>query len=334
MPRAWVINEYSGYEGLSLEDFDAEEPGPGEIRLKVEAFALNWGDMDLMHDRYSFSFTRFPARIGMEAAGIVDAVGADVVGIEVGDRYCTLPYFYVDRGASAESVVIDAKYVTKAPDGLTAVESASIWMQYMTAYFPIVEISGVGAGTNVLVTAATSTAGTAALEIGRSQGATMIGTTRFDYNRDYLMEAGADHVIVTGKDGSNLSDELRDATGGKGVDVIFDSVGAGLIQEYSAAMALNARIYFYGALDSKFPDLPLVPMWQSNAVFHPYSLFHYVQDSATCVKGTKYVYEALKSGGIAPRIDRVYPMEEYREAWEYLKEPRKTHGKVVIETGI
>jgi len=332
MPRAWVIHDYSGYQGLSLEEFGPETPGAGEIRLRIEAFALNWGDMDLMHDRYSFSFPEFPARIGMEATGIVDSIGSNVSGIEPGDRYCTLPHFYYNRGASAESVVIDARYVTKAPAGLSAVESASIWMQYMTAYFPIVELSDAGPGTNILVTAATSTAGTAALEIGRTRGAIMIGTTRFDYNREFLEQAGADHVIVSGS--GDIANELREITSGKGIDVAFDSVGAGMIKQYGPALARDARIYFYGFLDEQFPDLPIVDMFQANAVFHPYSLFHYVEDPAMCAKGKAFIYDALLSGDIAPRIDRVYPMESYRDAWEYLKRPRKKHGKVVVETGL
>ncbi len=334
MPRAWVIHGYDGYQGLSLENFSKEVPGPGEIRLKVEAFALNWGDMDLMLDCYSFSFPHFPARIGMEAAGIVDAIGPDVEGIEMGERFCTLPYFYYNRGASTESLVIDARYVTKAPLSLSAIESASIWMQYMTAYFPLVELSAAEPGRNFLVTAATSTAGTAALEIGRLYGATMIGTTRFDYNRDYLRKAGADHVIVTGDDNSDLSDKLLDLTNGKGIDAAFDPVGAGLIKQYGPALAKNSRIYFYGTLDATFPELPIIDMFQANAVFHPYSLFNYVENATMCTKGKSFVYKAIQSGDIKPRIDRVYPMEAYRDAWNYLQSPREAHGKVVIETGL
>ena len=176
-------------------------PGPGEVRLRVEAFALNWGDMDLMHDRYSFSFSAFPACIGMEAAGIVDAVGPGVTGIEPGTRMCTLPYFYDRRGASSEQLVIDQRYVTPAPAGLSAVENASVWMMYMTAYFPLVEILRALPGMKILVTAGTGTAGTAALEIGRHFGATMIATTRFERNRKFLEDVGADHVFVQGSRG-------------------------------------------------------------------------------------------------------------------------------------
>jgi len=332
MPRAWRIHDYSGYPGLKLEQEPLEEPGAGEVRLRVEAFALNWGDMDLMKDNYSFSFPRFPARVGIESAGIIDAVGPGVDGLAIGDRVSSLPYFYDNRGASTESLVIDARYVAKAPPNLTAVECASIWMQYLTAYFPLAEVSKVGPGSHVLVTAATSTSGAAALEIGRVLGATMIGTTRFAENEDYLRKLGADHVVVTGRD--DLAGRLREITGGKGVDMAFDPVGAGLISHYSPMLARNARIYFYGTLDAVWPPLPFVDMWQKNAVFHPYSVFNYVEDEAMLAKGRAAVYAMLEDGRIRPQIDRVYPMEGYIEAFEYMSQPRATHGKVVIETGL
>ena len=330
--RAWVIYGYDGYKGLSLEEFDKPEPGPGEARLRVEAFALNWGDMDLMRDRYSFSFREFPALVGIEAAGIVDAVGPDVEGIDIGRRYCSLPYFYYNRGMSTEYAIIDARYITPAPDGMSAVESSSIWMQYMTAYFPIVEISRAKPGTCILATAATSTAGSSALEIGKQQGATMIGTTRFAYNEAYLRKMGASHVFVD--DGSDLAEYLCSITGGTGIDAAFDPVGGGMISRYSPALAKESRIFFYGSLDGNFPDLPMVDMFQANAVFHPYSLCNYVENQEMCRKGKDFIYEALDAGWMAPRIDRVYPMESYRDAWEYLRAPRKDHGKVVVQTGL
>ncbi len=332
MPRAWVIHGSTGYEGLSLVEMDEEEPGPGEIRLRVKAFALNWGDMNLMRGRYSFSFSSFPARIGIEAAGVVDAVGPDVAGIEPGMRMCTLPYFYDKRGVSTESVVIDHRYVTPAPEGLNAVESASIWMQYMTAYFPVVELTRAAPGKAILASAGTGTAGTAALEIGRHFGANMITTTRFEYNRDFLEEVGANHVHVDGS--GDMAEMILDVTDGKGINAAFDAVGGGLIEQYSPALARDARIFFYGMLDGNYPELPIVDMFQANAVFHPYSLFNYVEDLDMQAKGTAFVYDALQRGLIAPRIDRVIPMEEYRDAWDYIRAPRKSHGKVVVETGV
>ncbi len=332
MAREWVINEYSGYKGLVLQDCETQKAGPGEIRLRIEAFALNWGDMDLMLDRYSFSFNNFPARIGMEAAGIVDEIGDGVTGIELGKRYCTLPYFYFNKGASADFVTIDARYVTPAPNNLSAVESASVWMQFMTAYYPIVELCKAAPGKHILATAATGTAGNAALNIGANFGANMIATTRFKENRDYLLESGASHVIVS--DDKELAATLRQITDGHGIDAAFDPVGESMIARYSPALARDATIFFYGTLDGVFPQLPIVDMFQANATFHPYSLFNYVEDPVMQAKGTAFVYKALEEGKITPNIDRVYPMEKYRDAWEYLSQPRTKHGKVVIETGL
>lgn len=327
--RAWVINESNGYKGLSLEEFEEEIPGPGKVRLQIEAFALNWGDMDLMHDHYSFSFPQFPARIGMEAAGIVDMVAPGVTGIEVGERYSTLPYFYYNEGTSAESAVVDARYVTKAPKGLSAVESASVWMQYLTAYYPLVAISNIGPKSNILIPAATSTAGTAAVQIGRMHGANVIGTTRFDYNEQYLKEMGADYVFVAGSGG--LAEAIETFTDGRGVDVIFDPTGAVMIDQYKSSLAKNARMFFYGFLDGKLPDVPIMELLVANASFHPYSLFNYVEDSDMLNKGKSFLYDALESGALTPTIDKVFPMEGYVEAWDYLSAPRKSHGKVVIE---
>lgn len=287
MSRAWVIHNYSGYEGLSLESLAEESPGPGQIRLKVEAFALNWGDMDLMHDRYSFSFPSFPARIGMEAAGIVDKLGADVNGIDLGERYCTLPYFYANQGTSADYAIVDARYVTKAPKRLSAVESASIWMQYMTAYYPIVELSKASPEKTFLIPAGTSTAGAAALEIGSMFGAKMITTTRFDYNQAYLKSLGADHVFVANS--GNLAEFILDVTNGKGIDAAFDPIGGGMIKQYSSALALNAHIYFYGTLDEQFPELPLVDMFQANAFFI-LTLYLIMYKILKCVKKAKPLF--------------------------------------------
>ncbi|PLW83630.1 hypothetical protein CWI75_04575 [Kineobactrum sediminis] len=334
MHKAWVIHDYSGFEELSLEQFPDEKPGPGEVRLRVEAFALNWGDMDLMENRYSYSFSSFPARIGMEAAGIVDAVGPGVDGIEIGERYCTLPHFYDNRGASGEALIVNARYVTRAPANLSAVEAASVWMQYLTAYYPVVELAHAQPGRVILVTAATSTAGAAALEIGRLCGATMIGTTRYDYNRPYLESAGADHIVVTGSTNEGFAARLKALTEGYGIDAAYDSIGGGLMNEYVGALAKNARIFFYGMLDKDFPEIPYAALFQSNALFQAYSVFNYVEDDEMCARGVEWVNDALAAGEISPRIDRVYAMDEYIEACRYLKEPRQTHGKVVIETGI
>jgi len=334
MHKAWVMHDYSGFEGLCLEEFPDQEPGEGQVRLRIETYALNWGDMDLMENRYSYSFSSFPARIGMEAAGVVEAIGPGVDGIEIGRRYSTLPHFYDNRGASAESLIVSARYLTPAPANLSSAECSSIWMQYLTAYFPVVELAKAAPGRVILVSAATSTAGTAALEIGRLKGATMIGTTRSEASREKLLAAGADHVIVTQLDFTGLTEELMEITGGRGIDAAFDCIGGGMIGHYSKALAKDARIFYYGMLDKSYPEIPYAALFQSNALFQAYSVFNYIEDDAYCAKGIAWVNEQLASGALKPKVDRVYPMAEYQDACRYLREPRTNHGKVVIETGL
>jgi len=228
------------------------KPGPTEVRLRIEAFALNWGDEDLMNNRYSFSFSGFPARIGMEAAGIVEAIGSDVSGIEVGTRYCTLPYFYDRKGASADTVLIDQAYITRAPEGLSAVESASVWMQFMTAYFPMVELAKATSGRNILIPAGTSTAGNAAIQIAKMRGATVLSTTRSETNRAYLTESGADHVFVD--DGGDIAELIRTAWAVHGALCTGDGQG------WNALFVRRAvRNIFSSAVLADDPEQPLVP---------------------------------------------------------------------------
>ena len=326
--REWVVTRYSGISGLELREYTPDTPGPGEVRLKVESFALNWGDMDLMQGRYSFNFSRLPARVGCEAVGIVDQVGDGVTAIELGERYCTLPYFYDMKGVSGDTAIIDQRYLTKAPDGMDPIDAGSIWMQFMTAYFPIVELAKARPGVNILVTAATSTAGYSALQIGRLMGANMIATSRFEHNRDYLMEGGASHVHVGG--GEGLPEAVTAFTNGRGVDAVFDSVGAGMISYYSRILAKNAQIFFYGTLDENLPELPMMYLYQANAIFKAYSLFNYIEDGEAKERGLNFVYQTLATGRIRTNVDKVFPMEDFKQAWEYLREPRKSHGKVMI----
>lgn len=331
MSREWVISAYEGYEALTLRSCEKALPGPKDVRLRMEAFALNWGDNDLMHDKYSFSFTALPARVGIEGCGIVDAVGADVTGVAIGDRYCTLPYFYDDRGVSAQSVVVNTDYVTKAPEGLSAVEAASVWMQFLTAYFPIIELVDAKPGVNILIPAGTSTAGTAAIQLARQRGASIITTTRSAANTAYLMGQGAEAVYVD--DGGDIEGFIRDVTNGQGVHAAFDPVGGDFMDRYAPAMAKNGQLFLYGGLRGTYSHPPFIPMIQNSLWFHAYSVFNYVEDATARARGVEFVYAGLRSGALRPQIDRVFPMEGYQDAWRYLRGERQSHGKVVVACG-
>ena len=334
MTREWVIDSYSGFEGLRLQDCEPEEPGPTDVRIAVEAFALNWGDADLMNDQYSFSFPEFPARAGIEAAGVVDATGSDVSGIEVGQRVGTLPYFYYNRGASADTMLIDHRYVAPPPDGLSRAESASIWMQYMTAYYPVMEFVHASPGVNIFVSAGTSTAGNAAIEIAAAQGANVIATTRQQRNAAYLSDSGAQHVFVDDGE-ADLAQFILDATGGVGAHLAFDPVGGAYSNRYGTAMAHGGAIALYGLLSGAMPDFPIVSMFQKDSWVKCYSLFNYVEDEARRTRGVEFVQNAIASGELKPKVDKVFGMDGYIDAWHYLRDGgRESYGKVVIDTSL
>lgn len=332
MARAWQLHGYDGPQALRLEEIAPDCPRATEVRIGVLYFALNWGDLDLMSNRYSFSFRTLPARFGMEAMGIIEEVGADVKGFSIGDRVCTLPHFYGENGASTDTLVIDSTYVSHAPEQLSSPQSCALWLQYLTAYYPLARIKPVGAGENVLITAATSTAGTAALEIGSRLGANMIGTSRSAQNRDYLLAHGASEVLIT-PDKTNLVQDLLKASEGKGVASVMDATGNMLIAGYADALALNARIFYYGKVDGHFPTLPYQALLRRNVVFHPYSVFHYIEDPIEREHGLDFIREEVAAGRCRPEIDRIYVMEDLPAAIAYLRSERTAHGKVLIRTG-
>lgn len=332
MVREWVIDSYDGFEGLRLQKCEKEQPAGSDVRLAIEAFALNWGDADLMLDGYSFSFPSLPARIGIEAAGVVEAVGPDVTAVKVGERCATLPYFYDMRGTSAETVLIDQAYLTNSPANLSPVEAASVWMQYMTAYFPIVELAGAAPGKTIFIPAGTSTAGNAGIQIAKMKGATVVSTTRSSGNVDYIRAAGADHVFVD--DGSDIEAYLRDVTDGIGVNASFDPVGGDFMERYANALAKGGHIYLYGGLTGSYSNPPFLAMIQNSLWFHAYSLFNYVEDTEAKERGLAFVHSALANGQLKPHVDRVFPMEDLVKAWRYMRSDRTSFGKVVIKTGI
>ena len=331
--REWVINDYSGYKGLTLQECAESQPGDEDVRLRIEAFALNWGDADLMVDNYTFSFAKFPARVGIECSGVVDAIGANVTGIELGDRMGVMPYLYGNRGVSADSVVVEAQYLAKAPDSFSAVENASIWMKYLTAYFPMVELGKVNSQSYVLVTAATGTAGRACVEVAKMCGATVIATSRYERNTQYLKDAGADFVYITNESSPALKDVLDEITKGKGVNVIFDPVGGDMMSQYSPSLAQDAQIFFYGFLTGKFPDIPFIDLFNKNTIFHPYSVFHYVAKPDMRARAVEFIHRGVQTGQLTAGVDRVFSMEQYIDAWEYMRSDRSSHGKIVVETG-
>lgn len=333
MPRILRLHEQTGPSGLSLDDVPLEEPGDDELRVKVLAFALNWGDMDLMRGVYTVSLDSLPARIGGEVVGIVDALGKNVSADWMGQRVCSLPYFHaVDRGLSGEFAIIHKDYVTAAQEGLSHVDACSVWAQYATGYFPIVEYGNVNPGTFSLIIAATSSAGIGAIQMAKARGAKTIGTTRNENNRDFLMDVGADHVIVTG--GDDIADELLEMTQGAGIDFVYDAIGGEFSAEYAPALAQDALIVMFGLLARQPMVIPQMALTAKNTTVRFYSVQIHNANIELLNRSVEYVNKGLDSGDLVPIVDRCFTLDNYQDAFAYQLSERTAHGKIVVETGL
>jgi NADPH:quinone reductase-like Zn-dependent oxidoreductase len=191
MPRAIRFYQTGGPEVLKIESVDLAGPGVGEVRIAVKALGLNRAESMFRSGQY-LEQPSFPARLGYEAAGIVEAVGQGVTGFEPGDAVSTVPAFSQNQyGVYGDVAIVPAAAVAKHPPSLSWTEAAAIWMQYLTAYGALIEIATLGEGDTVLIPAASSSVGIAAIQIANLVGATPIALTRTPDKRAALEQLGA-----------------------------------------------------------------------------------------------------------------------------------------------
>src|SRR6202790_367364 len=197
MSRIIKFAKAGGPEVLEFIEMQISAPGPHEIRIKVKAIGINRAESMWRHDKY-VEPVKFPAGLGYEAAGIVDAVGKDVIGFAVGDAVSTIPAYSLNKYFTYGEVILAPDHaVVKHPGSLSFVEAASIWMMFITAYGALVFDAHVKAGDFVIIPAASSSVGLAAIQIANYAGAIPIALTRTSEKKQRLHEAGAAHVIVT-----------------------------------------------------------------------------------------------------------------------------------------
>ena len=197
MSRTIKFTKAGGPEVLEFIETKVKAPGPHEVRIKVKAIGINRAESMWRNDKY-VEPVKYPAGLGYEAAGIVDAVGQDVTGIAVGDEVNLIPSFSMTQYTTYGEVIIAPDYaVVKHPKSLSFVEAASIWMMFLTAYGALIEDAKVTKGDFVIIPGASSSVGLAAIQIANYAGATSIALTRTSEKRKQLLGAGAVHVIST-----------------------------------------------------------------------------------------------------------------------------------------
>lgn len=327
MPRIVRFHKTGGPEVLQLDELPLDEPGPGEVRLKVAAFGLNRAELLFRQSLY-LERPKLPSRIGYEAAGVVDAVGPDVAEPKVGDRVSTIPAFSMRRyGVHGESCIVPAHAAVPYPEQLKPVEGAAIWMAYLTAYGALVDIGALVPDDTVVITAASSSVGLAAIQIAKSSGATAVATTRGPFKRSMLMNAGADHVIVT--DEENVTRRVKEITGGKGARLFFDAVAGPFLEKLAKAAAPGGVIIEYGALSLAPTPYPLGDALSKGLLVRGYTLFEMTRDPRRLAAGRQFVTDGLRSGALKPVIARTFALEEVAEAHRYMESSAHV-GKIVV----
>jgi len=327
MPKIVRFYELGGPEVLKIVDEPSRQPGAGEVRLRVQAIGLNRAESMFMHGQYD-ELPNFPARLGYEAAGVVEAVGAGVDKSWVGKQVATIPYFSMNKyGMAGEEAIISVKALGEYPANLSPTEAAAIWMQYVTAYGPLVKYAQIKPGDFVLITAASSSVGLAAIEIVKAEGAISMATTRTSKKRDELIQLGADHVIATEEE--DFVARVQDITKGKGARVVFDPISGPFVEKLAEVTARGGTIFEYGALALAPTPFPLWPALLKGLGVRGYRLYEITWDAEALSVAKKYVYDRLADGRFKPKIAKTLPFAETIEAYKYLESNTQV-GKVVI----
>lgn len=319
--KALRIHNYGGPEVLKLEDIPIPEPKLGEARIKIETSGVNFIDI---YQRTGLYPLKTPCTLGMEGAGVVDAVGESVTEVKHGDRvaYAMIP------GSYAEYAIVPTVKLAPLPSNLDSKSAAALMLQGMTAHYLTHSTYPLKNGETALVHAAAGGVGLLLVQLAKMRGARVIGTVSTEAKVQLAKQAGADEVILYTQ--VDFSAEAKRLTGGAGVHVVYDSVGATTFEKSLDCLRPCGYLALFGQSSGPVPPVDPAKLAAKGSLFltRP-SLPHYILNRAELLKRTGDLFHWTASGALKLRIDKVFPLSETAEAHRLL-ENRKTTGKVVL----
>lgn len=327
MARTIRFHRLGGPEVLTIEDIDVPPPGRGEVRIRARALGLNRAEALFRSGTY-IEQAQFPSGIGLEAAGLIESVGTDIEGLSPGDAVSLVPpRSMVSSPVHGELVTVPAELAIKHPPTLSWEAAAASWMQYLTAYGALIDIARLGRGEHVVITAASSSVGLAAIQTANRIGAIPIAVTRTSRKAPALREAGAARVVASAEE--DMERRLREIVGADGVRVVFDPVAGPAFLPLTAAMARGGILINYGGQSPEATPFPLFNVLSKNLTLRGYLVHEIAGDPAPLAAAKAFILEGLSDGSLKPIIARTFPFEEIVEAHRYL-ESNEQFGKVVV----
>jgi NADPH2:quinone reductase len=319
--RAIRMHEYGGPEVLRYEEVTLPEPGVGEARVKIEAVGINYIDIYQRRGQYPDPLPVIPGR---EAAGVVDAVGPGVSDLVPGTRVV----YAMHVGAYAEYAVVPAQRLVPIPDAVEARAAAAVMLQGLTAHYLTHSTYPLQPGDSALIHAAAGGVGLLLVQMAKRQGARVIGTVSTEQKADLVRQAGAEEVIMYTH--ADFEKEIKRLTDGRGVNVVYDSVGQATFDKSLNCLMPRGYMVLYG--QSSGPVSPLNPQVLSakgSLYLTRPNLMHYTLDRTELLNRAADLFDGIIAGTLTVRIDATLPLAEAPLAHRNL-EARKTKGKVLL----
>jgi NADPH2:quinone reductase len=319
--KAIVMSSFGGPEVLNYMETEKPSIKPNEALIRLEAIGVNF--IDVYH-RTGLYPLQLPATPGMEGAGVVEEVGSDVTEVKAGDRVA----YAMTPGAYAEYAAVPAWRLVAIPEGLDSREAAAAMLQGMTAHYLVTSTYALKAGQTALVHAAAGGVGLLLVQAARKMGARVIGTVSTEEKARLAREAGADEVILYTQ--QDFEQETRRITEGRGVEVVYDSVGKDTFMKSLSSLAPRGMLALFGQSSGTVPPFDLSLLGQKGSLFvtRP-SLAQYAATREELTWRAGEVLGWIKSGEMKLRIEKAFPLAEASEAHRQL-EGRKTTGKLLL----
>jgi NADPH2:quinone reductase len=320
--KALVCRELApDYAGVALEEQALPEPGAGEVRVRIKAASLNFPDLLMTEGKYQLK-PELPFVLGMEFSGIVDALGAGISGLAPGDAVAGGNRI----GAFSEYAVVPAATLRRKPEAISFAAAASYGAAYLTAYVALVRRGNLQPGETLLVHGASGGVGLAAVDVGRLLGAKVIATSASEAKRRILTEYGADHVLPD----AGFRERVKELTGGRGADVIYDPVGGDVFDESVRCIAFDGRLLIIGFTSGRIPSVNVnMPLIKGFSVVGVRAGEYGRQFPDRGRENMAAIWKWAEEGKVRPRIHAEVPLAEWRRAFEMMR-GREVVGKVAI----